>query len=416
MGKNKKKFIDKKKASTYHLMHRSQRDVGGEVEGEEVGNGGMILWPEPDNNPEIDDLVLFSGSDNVDTMREWRHKLSQVGLLDEQDEQYLKPITGTGTFLDASGKVSNAVDDIRFKSSHAEEALVEITQQVDGIPLTTECMDEDVAQALMGDFEEGDFEELDDCFVLDAAKEPSETHEDEAFDFDAHVAKLIEDARKGAEDSVTPIDSHTWGQQDKLFFSKSKPIRAIHEEEEEEVDSLFGASTLEPTPPGVVPSLDPEEERVLCEQFEETLADYDSDEVGDCCDTEVRGDRPLVGDSQIDAAIDEFLQEREDGFFMQGKQLHELTSSSTKGGSGFSALVGTRMISLKELDAKGYQFNNSDQKPVEEVLSDACKSIQRPELEPPPEEVFIDGKSYYSMKERSQWDCESVSQVKSFCF
>ena len=307
MGKNKKKFIDKKNASRYTLMHRSQRDVGDDILEEggavEVGKNGLILWPDPNNNPDTDRQVLFAGADaegRPDKMREWRQKLADVGLLEEYDEQYLKPITGTGTFLSAAtGKVDNSVA-LRDARAHniSEDLLAEVNQQFEGIPLATDIMDEDIEQALAGDFDEGDFEEIADDFVFDAAKEP-EDGDAEAFDFDAHIQKLMEDARKEREDKCGPIDNHDWGAKDQDFFAKAKPLHA-HDEEHDEDDSLFGTGTTLDVTPGVVPALNPEEERALCEQFEKTLAEYDSDEEGDIMEEEILGERPLEGDAQVD--------------------------------------------------------------------------------------------------------------------
>lgn len=406
MGKTKRKFVDKKTASTYHLMHRSQRDVGGEVlDGAEVGTGGMVLWPGPNNDPEIDRRVLMA-EEEQDKMREWRQKLAAVGLLDEYDEQFLKPITGTGTFLSANGKLESAFSDPRTMTLQ-EEALAEVTQQFEGIPLNPECMEEDIARALIGDFDEGDFEEIADDFVLDAAKEP-EANDEEAFDFDAHIQKLMDDAKRERTEDALPIRDHDWGAQDQAFFAKSKPLHEL--DEEEEGDSLFGGTTTLDVTPGVVPKLNAEEELALCEQFEKTLAEYDSDDVGDIEEEEVHGDRPLAGDKQVEAALDDFLREKEDDIFMQGKS-YELYQR--KGGSGFSALVGTRMVLHKELDGMEIPSEKIDNRPWQEELKDAQRKIQSPELEPPAEEIFIDGKSYFSMKERNPWDCESILSTYS---
>ena len=44
-------------------------------------------------------------------------------------------------------------------------------------------------------FEEGDFEELNDKFVLDAAKEPEDGEEEEVFNYNEHICLLMERAR-----------------------------------------------------------------------------------------------------------------------------------------------------------------------------------------------------------------------------
>ena len=411
MGKNKKKFIDKKNASRYHLMHRSQRDVGGEMveDGAEVGTGGMILWPDPSNNPDTDRKVLAASDEQVDKMREWKQKLSQVGLLDEYDEQYLKPITGAGTFLSAQGKVEEAAKDARAKNV-SEDMLAEVNQKFEGIPLATDCMDEDMEQALMGDFEEADFEEIQDDFVFEAAKEP-EAGDTDAFDFDSHIQKLMKEARLRAMDRVGPVEGHDWGAKDQDFFSGAKALHAVGEGDDED-DSLFGTGATLDVTPGVVPSLNPDAERALCEQFEQALADYDSDEVGDILEEEVQGNLPLEGDAKVEAALDDFLQEKDDDVFMQGKTPEQFAAIKA-GGSGFSALVGTRMVPIKELDKLDVSEIAKELQPISEVLKEAKKKIQSPELEPPPEEIFIDGKSYYSVKDRNPWDCESILSTYS---
>lgn len=390
-------------------MHRSQRDVGGEIADEQqVGSGGMILWPDPNNNPDTDRKVLLANNvETEDKMREWKQKLAKVGLLDEYDEQYLKPITGTGTFVGAGGKVDDSATKDPRSQNISEDLLAEVNQKFEGIPLAVDCMDDDIEQALMGDFDAADFEEIADDFVFEAAAEP-EAGDKEAFDFDAHIQKLMDDAKKQRLDRVGPVEGHDFDAQDRDFFSKGKALHAVGEADED--DSLFGTGTTLDVTPGVVSSLKPDEERALCEQFEQALLEYDSDEMADLQEEEIHGDLPLEGDKQVEAALDDFLQEKDDDVLIQGKT-HEQMAAIKKGGSGFSALVGTRMIPVKELDQM--EIQDDPMRPISEVLQEARKKIQEPDLEPPPEEIFIDGKSYYSAKERNPWDCESILSTYS---
>lgn len=384
MGK-KKPFIDRKKASTYHLLHRSQRDVAGEVlEEGDLSRAGMVLWPAPGNNVETDKAVLRTSK----KMEEWREKIAKAGLLDEGPDKYLKPITGSGVFLDASGKVgtnSNAVTVASGQSSRLEEeTLMEVQRQFDSIPLSAEYMDDDIAAALFSDdFEAGDFEELNDDFVLQAAEEPDD--EGEGFDFDEHIRRLMEKAKAERDASKAVYFG------DDNFFSNAKPLHELDEEDSWEAT------------PGVVPALAPDEERALCEKFEETLAEYDSDEVGDCPEEEIYGTRPLEGDAQVDAALDEFLTEKKDEIFMQGKR-HYL--SNDKGGSGYAALVGTHMVPAKELDR--FVVDGGPPETVDEILEEANQALKSPAQAPPPEEIFIDGQSYFSERARNPWDCETI--------
>ncbi|KAI9908379.1 hypothetical protein PsorP6_004332 [Peronosclerospora sorghi] len=64
---------------------------------------------------------------------------------------------------------------------------------LDAITLTTDVMDDDLREALA-------FEQLDDSFVLQATAEDLEQDRTDDFNYDAHIAKLMEAAR-----GVTPL-------------------------------------------------------------------------------------------------------------------------------------------------------------------------------------------------------------------
>jgi protein LTV1 len=389
MGKSKKKFIDKKNASTYHLLHRSQRDIGGE------GDGGMVLWPSPDNRKETDEHVLPS----MEKIKE-----QVASLVDDYDyEQHMKPIKGSGTFLDAQGN-RNALLDPRARV--LEDDVQEVSRELEAIALTPDCMDDDVAQALFGDFEEGEFEEILDDFCLTAAQDPGEDEEEE-FDYDAHIRSLMERAAMRESDSGgIPVHKHSWGKNDHKFFSIAKPLHHRDDEDDDVYSEALEA-------PGIVPALNPEEERALCEKFEQTLAEYDSDEVGDLdedCE-DIRGDRPLEGDAQVDAALDEFLEEKKDEIFMEGTR--HLPEYRQTGGSGFAALVGKNLVSAADLGGDDDLAVHDEPTPVEEILKGADQILANPEMEPPAEEILIDGKSYFSERTRNPWDCESILSTYS---
>jgi protein LTV1 len=393
MVKKKQQFVDRSKSSTYHLLQRSLRDVANDVVEEgATGSNGMVLWPSSENQTETDRAVLAPSS----TMSAWRERLLGAGLLEDDPERFLKPISGTGTFLDSSGKVSDARVDPR---AYHEEALLEVDRQFDSIPLNADCMDEEIAGALFGDYDEDNFEELNDDFVMDAAKEP-EGEAEEAFDFEEHVRKLMEKAKRERSGGEGLSDSHAHGKEDGAFFSGMKPL---HEDDEDSWQQEFGA---EEETFGVVAALSPEEERALCEKFEQTLAEYDSDD----SDEEVAGPRALEGNTQVEAALDEFMTERDDDIFMQGYSNNP--NGVRHGGSGFSALMGKRMVHASKLD----ELNPAEEEPPEtldEILSTAKERLLQPPSRPPAEEIFIDGKSYYSERERNPFDCESILSTYS---
>lgn len=378
MGK-KKSFIDKQKSSTFHLLHRSQRDVAGD-------GSGVVLWPGPENNQKTNEKVLQGQTDHLDNkLDQWKDQLADVGLVDEYDyEKHMKPITGSGDFFGKDGHRVDGLNDAR--AQQLEENVQEVPRQLDSIAVTPDCMDDDIAQALFGNFEEGDFEEILDDFCLTAAEEP-EDEEEEVFDFDKHVQNLIEQARLKKEEKGIDAQQHEWGRQDKNFFSKSK---ALSQRDDDDDSGDFDYD--EDDTPGVVPVLNPDEEKALCEKFEQTLLEYDSDEIGELEEEEIGGERPLEGDTQLEAALDDYLEVKEDDNFIEGtSHLPEYNR-----GGGFHTIQ-----------------REGEPEKIDDVIQEANDFLRSPELVLPPEEILIDGKSYFSQASRNPWDCESVLSTYS---
>jgi len=493
MGRKKKPFVDKKRSSSYHLLHRSQRDVADDVaflggDGDAsaetappvLGNG-LVLWPSPGNDRDTDRRVLFGdgGAGKGDVVAggtdpaaggggtankkfdEWRRRLREAGLLDaeaaasEERERYLKPITGAGTFLDSSGRVVSATAASSGSAAASpideELLLMEVRRQFESLPLTSDCMDDDVAAALFGgdddedgvdgqgfDFD-GEFEELDDDFVLQAAREPDlpeaeaeaqGTDAAEPFDFDEHVRRLMEKAKQ--ERSELLLDEEAEEEEkrknrdfrsDSEFFSRLRPIREkgrVHgdDDDDDEDTNEFedGESMLRgDTGAGAVVAvskLDPDEEQALLDKFEETLLEYDSDQIGEGEDDDGvdeyysdddigegndgqrgygRNDGGLrrLDDKIVEAAMDDFLQEKDDEIFLRGTA-EQGKNRNKSGGSGYSALP----------DAIAGMTTADGAAVAPEPL--------RPSLPPPPEEILIDGQSYFSERFRNPYDCESI--------
>jgi protein LTV1 len=407
MGK-KKSFIDKKNSSTYHLLYRSQRDV---AEAEEGGESGVILWPSPNNNKETDQKVLLNNPD-VDlqdsTLNKWKNELSTAGLVDDYDyDKHMKPITGSGDFFGADGKRNTATALQGARSKNVEDELTnEVDRQLDSIALTPDCMDDDIAQALFGDFDDTDFEALNDEFMLDAAKEP-DTLEDVPFDFAAHIQGLMEKAKMESEETKNLSTIHEQGRQDQDFFSAAKPLG----HDDDDAGYYDGADWDIEGTPGVVAKLSATEEKALVDRFNQTLLEYDSDDVGEGYDDEgAMGTLQLEGDTLVEKALDDYLLEKEDDIFMQGTRHY--MDGENRGGNGFSALVGTKMVPVKELE-KMENPPQDDIQPIEALLGDADAILGNGRAAPPAEEVFIDGKSYFSEKMRNPWDCESILSTYS---
>jgi len=408
MGKTKKSFIDKKKSSTYHLIYRSQRDVADADN--ESGGDGVVLWPSPNNNKETDRKVLIGNNKILDseskskdskdtTLSTWKNKLSEAGLVDDFDyEKYTKPIRGDGQYLSNNAMNLNQKEVGAMLNARAlnveDEIVQEVDRQLDSIALTSDCMDDELAQMLFGDFEEGEFEELNDDFVLDAAKEPEESEDgDNSFDYDAHIQGLIEKAKMQSDGLGQLATVHEVGRKDQAFFANAKRVDKGHNDSDDD-SGYFDENDCDLEilgMPGVVPKLTEGEEQALCDKFNQALADYDSDDLGEgYSDDDVIGDLPLEGDTQVESALDDFLLERKDDIYMKGHRHY--MEGKNKGGSGFSALVGTKMVPIKDI-VEPKNPERGDIQPISKILTEADDTLRGPQEAPPTEEIFIDGKS-----------------------
>ena len=432
MGKTKKPFIDKKKSSTYHLLHRSQRDVAGADDNESGVGSGVVLWPSPNNNSETDQKVLIGNqkiqeSDDSDgkesndnTFSSWKNKLAEVGLVDDFDyEKHTKPIRGDGAYL-SNNAMGGTKKEVGFmlnaRALNIEDEIVqEVDRQLDSIALTSDCMDDEIAQMLFGDFEVGEFEELNDEFLLDAAKEPEVADDEPAFNYAEHIQGLIEKAKMQDDNGYGggPLATvHEAGRKDQEFFANAKRVGKGYDSDDDSGNFDEDDFNLEiEGVPGIVPKLTEGEEQALVDKFNEALAEYDSDDLGEGYDDDdAIGDLPLEGDAKIEDALDDFLMERKDDIFMQGHRHY--MEGKNNGGSGFSALVGTKMVHIKDIvepaaPAKG------DIQPMSQILGEADDTLRGPHEAPPTEEVFIDGKSYFSERMKNPWDCESILSTYS---
>ncbi|EED86782.1 predicted protein [Thalassiosira pseudonana CCMP1335] len=481
MGK-KKPFIDKKSASVFHVVRRSQRDVGVEATAETLSD--FVLMPSPDNEKRAAAAASNTNATSATaTTASKQHKkasvdftalksqLSAAGLLDQTAttySKYTKPIQGGGTFISSSDATSsdNTYIPNNGNASYAsttttadinqlltdtskndldvalQEAMAvrEVGRMLDSIALTPDCMEEDVAHMLFDEYENGEYEEILDDFCLTANMEPESDDDEEGggeFNFEEHIRRLMEKAKmkENGEEGGRQLEED--------FFGDVKPLhqRVIEEdgednydydqygEEEEdsldrefngEEDSLDREFNGEQSADGYSKPINGEQQRILCKKFEEALLEYDSDDVGDLdeeCE-DIVGERPLEGDAQLEAALNEFLTEKEDEVLIEGTK--HLESYKRTGGSGYSALVGKTMVHASELNAddvdpsKNLLINiEESKKQMQKDLAEADEFLANPEVDLPPEEIFIDGKSYFTERTQNPWDCESILSTYS---
>jgi protein LTV1 len=208
------------------------------------------------------------------------------------------------------------------------------------------------------------------------------------------------------------VTIHELGRQDHEFFSKARPIgKGGNHFDDDDSGFFFEDELLIEGAPGIVPKLTVAEEQALCDKFNATLAEYDSDEFGEGCDDDdLFGDRPLEGDAQVEAALDDFLQEKKDEIFIKGTRHY--MDGNRNGGSSFAALVGKKMIPARDIEF-GNKTGSPGIRPISDILGEADETLSTPHHAPPAEEIFIDGKSYFSERIRNPWDCESILSTYS---
>jgi protein LTV1 len=188
--------------------------------------------------------------------------------------------TEGGTFIDASGKVDQMGGHILPNLDLPEEALPsaeERDRMLESITLSSKTLDRDLAWAM----EHADeVDDLPDDFVTMAAQADGENDE---FDFDAHIRKLM---GEGGDDDE-------------------------EEEEEQEDEWDDDMPTLEDD---VVDSeatrLKKEHRRQVEQQFEQVLGEYDEDKIGelDEFDDKLQGHMDTE-DPLLDTALEEYLHD-----------------------------------------------------------------------------------------------------------
>jgi len=450
MGK-KKPFIDKKTASTFHVVRRSQRDIGGyfdEKTGEPLDMPQeFILMPSPQTQSRMVEQEIHANGPQVHPTTAWdraKQQLTLAGLVDDYDyDQHTRPISGTGVFISReTGTIASTTRNLHIapdlisppssSTIEMEHSIQEVDRQLDSITLTATCIDEDIAHALFDEYEEGEFEELTDDFCILASQEPSmydkEQEEDlvggissssQAFDFDAHIAKLLEKAKR--EDGMYVPDNHVWWEQNQHEFrgvkaryrhqdailEEEEEDYEIEDEEDEEEDSFQWKTVHQRTD---------EEEKALCDKFQRTLAEYDDSEAEEEDGYKREGTSytstgiyELEGDARLESLLDEYLSEKKDEIFMEG--IHKTAQERKRigGGSSFMVLSGKQMVREEDIRQEDHEpIGNLD-----DILAEADQVLMDPIMDLPPEEVLIDGKSYFAEKIQSPWDCESILSTYS---
>jgi protein LTV1 len=177
--------------------------------------------------------------------------------------QHLKEM-GDGHFIGKDGKFQS-LGYVRPGIELPEDALPsadELSRDLNAITISDEVMDDDIRDALFGEDDLfGDFEELQDDFIMEAMKEPEQPD----FNFDAHIAALISRSERMAKG----VDSKPRGWERKAV-----------DEDDEDDDFSFADSSADAQAGGRA-KLNAEQQAIVDAEFDKTLEEYDDDNIGD---------------------------------------------------------------------------------------------------------------------------------------
>mmetsp|Transcript_919 Transcript_919/g.3830 ORF Transcript_919/g.3830 Transcript_919/m.3830 type:complete len:389 (-) Transcript_919:1650-2816(-) len=272
---------------------------------------------------------------------------------------------------------------------------VPLLLQLQGITLSEAAMDQDLFDALYGEAE-GDFEELNDDFLLQAGGEQSEGIEewkveaDEAFDEREFMAARIAASRQSMAYQALAAE-----------FS---------DEEEDEEEAKLDHSRRPLT----------EAEKLLAREFDVTMLGYESDDIGEMEDPEdcVDPERALdpFDDERLDDLLDEFIKEQ--------KPI-TLTFSATTEADGDASdgevptLTPIPEASVEKKDGEevyaGSEASEAshDAEAREDEADEAEEAADAFDEELAPLEQILNQQPYLKPKEVEEWDCESVLSTLS---
>eukprot|EP00941_MAST-03F_sp_MAST-3F-sp1_P004370 g4370.t1 len=410
--KTKRKFVDKKKCSTYHVVHRSQADP--DFENEEVSN--VVLAPS-NRNAEIAMMRALEVEKSVSSKKGspcvsaststaiLGDTLNSEGFETESGYDYSKHLrtVGGGTFIGADGKIKNSNADIFAMKRPTLPSTVFGTEDserhrkaLEAVALDGSKLPSDIRDALEGDFneiEEGGFEELLDDFCIEASKVP-EVPEEVPFDFDAHCAALIANARKRGH------------QHDGILAS-----RPDMDEDADDSEWEFTSEDEEDFPPELVETNNAPK-RFIDEAFDVAIRGYDDSELGELeSDEEMQGNLDIDGE-RMNELFDEFLGEH-------GEEISRFHAVPVVGGvdlarePGKNVRDGDTLSSAASVTSKSSKKKPSKAKIIRELLEQNALKDGREWDEEAVEDDDFDVASYFPAREEPQFDAETIVSTYS---
>ena len=290
MPRKKKSFINRKTAQNFHVVHRSQRELLALGEGASefvlmpVGPAKAAPDAGADEPAEAMGIGLEEAMADIDVLAEEDH-VNEMGLPNDGYDytRHVKEGGGTGAkFLSATPQ-QEALNELLSRTSGVPKDVLpgQEAKSVKAVVLSEHVMDEDLYHALFEDAEEGDFEQIDDDFVLQAAGEAAEESKAAGEDFDEEQYMAVRIAASRA------------------YMSNKEALEEAFEALEFDADDHSRRPMTEA-------------EEHLAAEFEVTMEGYESDEIGELDDANeaVRGATAMGYDNpDVQQMMEEFMHE-----------------------------------------------------------------------------------------------------------
>lgn len=418
MGK-KKAFIKRGEGQHFYLLHRSQTDEA--YAGEERPSDYVLV--SSDKNDVKPKIVAFEDEgrgaafDFKSYAKAKRQKdhITDLGFVNDGYDytQHLMESDGgsfygkDGKFYEMKPKATGSASSSSSSGLHLPpEALPsgkELERDLQAITLDHTLMDSDLAAALFEhEDDEGEFEELQDDFVLSVMQEP----EVPDFDFDAHMARLIALSERRTQPSKSGQEARGWESKG------SKKGEEEGEDDDDEDEDGYFSDTFSADEEGVGSSgphrkKSVTEKRISDERFETLLDEYGEEQLGygneDDEEDELQGGIDIAeGNVMFEDALDEFLTDKKDEIFAEGTLIKDVIFNKSYWNEPGQDVR----------DEKVRKDNYIEQMMEQVVLDDVVRD--KTKRGDDAIEDLMKSQTYLSEERvEDEWDCESVLSTYS---
>eukprot|EP01035_Chromulina_nebulosa_P016837 gene16837-22322_t len=375
----KKQFIKKSEGQTYHVVHRSQTDS---AYANEEKPSDYVLVPvqlsNNDNRRKLKDNHSVYSNNAID-FKQFTRKGDHINHLGFKNDGYdysrhIKEVDG-GKFVGLNGELLErpVVKEIEIPEDLLPSAE-EFDRNLEAIVISDKYMDEDIRNALDFDGDEdGEFEELDDDFVIQAMAEP----EVPDFDFDAHIARLIANSEKDI--GYVPARVHfTDDEEDDDDFLEDEEGNESSSQDNQKVSDI--------------------QQAIIDEQFEKMLEEYEDDDEDD---EDEEGMIDINENAEyLDDALNEFIENQKlekeyDGLVRQHPMERLSRQTINKDDED-------QNIDIKQLQKNSLIEAEKLQNEASIIISEVIEGISKP-ADPWETVEYLK-----TVKTKNEWDCETI--------